>query len=189
MGIALLAFSSLSHPVKALTQWFARPARAAGLTASAARQRSLADNGAGHAAAAASRAPAEGLDAASPSANAASMTGVSAAAPACVVPMTKLPAATAAPAFHPLRVQSIRARLALPLVASQAANAASFHGDADGSPAGAAAAASRRSPVLRVLRRIQVADPTRLVLSGRMADVCAELDRLAASESASLTAA
>ncbi|KQR55405.1 hypothetical protein ASF94_02940 [Acidovorax sp. Leaf160] len=103
--------------------------------------------------------------------------------------MTKLPAATAAPAFHPLRVQSIRARLALPLVASQAANAASFHGDADGSPAGAAAAASRRSPVLRVLRRIQVADPTRLVLSGRMADVCAELDRLAASESASLTAA
>lgn len=189
MGIALLAFSSLSHPVKALTQWFARPARAAGLTASAARQRSLADNGAGHAAAAASRAPAERLDAAS--ANAASMTGVAAAAPACVVPMTKLPAATAAPAFHPLRVQSIRARLALPLVAvaSQAANAASFHGDADGSPADTASPASRRSPVLRVLRRIQVADPTRLVLSGRMADVCAELDRLAASESASLTAA
>jgi len=187
MGIALLAFSSLSHPVKALTQWFARPARAAGLTASAARQRSLADNGAGHAAAAASRAPAERLDAAS--ANAASMTGVAAAAPACVVPMTKLPAATAAPAFHPLRVQSIRARLALPLVASQAANAASFHGDADGSPADTASPASRRSPVLRVLRRIQVADPTRLVLSGRMADVCAELDRLAASESACLTAA
>lgn len=94
--------------------------------------------------------------------------------------MTRVPAAAAAalPAFHALRVQSVRASLALPSAAGQAANAASFHGDAE------LATPSRRRPVLRVLRRIQVADPTRLVLSGRMADVCAELDRLAASEAA-----
>ena len=94
--------------------------------------------------------------------------------------MTRVPAAAAAalPAFHALRVQSVRASLALPSAAGQAANAASFHGDTG------LATPNRRRPVLRVLRRIQVADPTRLVLSGRMADVCAELDRLAASEAA-----
>ncbi|MEJ6023083.1 hypothetical protein [Ramlibacter sp. PS4R-6] len=38
---------------------------------------------------------------------------------------------------------------------------------------------ARRAPTLRVVR-----DTGRIVISGRMADVCAELDRLAALESA-----
>ena len=68
--------------------------------------------------------------------------------------------------------------------AAPAANADRFH------PAGASVSADAASkarseaprPLLRVLRRVQVGDPARLVISGRMADVCAELDRLAASE-------
>jgi hypothetical protein len=44
----------------------------------------------------------------------------------------------------------------------------------------------RRSPTLRVVRNIEAGIPVgssgRMVISGRMADVCAELDRLAAIE-------
>jgi len=184
MGIALLAFSSLSHPVKALTQWFARPGRSAGPSASMARRHPPAGSGTDAQALVAPGGPEAGGVVPPASANAASMAGAGAphttATPACVVPMTRVPAATVAagPAFHALRVQSVRTSLALPSAADRAANAASFHGDAE------LAAPGRRRPVLRVLRRIQVADPTRLVLSGRMADVCAELDRLAASEAA-----
>lgn len=55
-------------------------------------------------------------------------------------------------------------------------------------PAAAAAplhAAPRPAPVVRPLRVIRVVDGRagdRLVISGRLADVCAELDRLAAQE-------
>ena len=53
---------------------------------------------------------------------------------------------------------------------------------AGGSPCGSfsAAAGQRPARVVRVLRGA----PGRLVISGRMADVCAELDRLSAAESA-----
>ena len=46
-------------------------------------------------------------------------------------------------------------------------------------------------PALRVVRvcEPQTGDAGRLVISGRMADVCAELDRLAAREAAQATAA
>ncbi|AMM26201.1 hypothetical protein [Variovorax sp. PAMC 28711] len=54
-----------------------------------------------------------------------------------------------------------------------------------------AAAASAVSPAIRPLRVVRVVDPQRagrasgrVVISGRMADVCAELDRLAALEAA-----
>jgi hypothetical protein len=46
---------------------------------------------------------------------------------------------------------------------------------------GAAAPASK---ALRVVRKTSVSDAGRLVIAGRMADVCAELDRMAASEAA-----
>lgn len=48
-------------------------------------------------------------------------------------------------------------------------------------------ATARRSPPLRVVRGIEIGMPRgssgRMVISGRLADVCAELDRLAALES------
>ena len=43
---------------------------------------------------------------------------------------------------------------------------------------------SQRSSGIKVFRRASVAEAGRLVIAGRMADVCAELDRMAASESA-----
>lgn len=47
--------------------------------------------------------------------------------------------------------------------------------------------APRRAPALRVVRNIEAGIPVgssgRMVISGRMADVCAELDRLATLES------
>ena len=50
-------------------------------------------------------------------------------------------------------------------------------------------AVARPTPALRVLRVLEPHQPRtaagRMVISGRMADVCAELDRLAAVESAS----
>ncbi len=49
-------------------------------------------------------------------------------------------------------------------------------------------ARARPAPALRVLRVLEPHQPRaaagRMVISGRMADVCAELDRLAAAESA-----
>jgi hypothetical protein len=52
----------------------------------------------------------------------------------------------------------------------------------------AATPAVRPAPALRVLRVLEPHQPRaaagRMVISGRMADVCAELDRLAAAESA-----
>ena len=51
------------------------------------------------------------------------------------------------------------------------------------------AAAQRPAPALRVVRVLEPATPRavagRMVISGRLADVCAELDRLAAQEAAS----
>lgn len=48
--------------------------------------------------------------------------------------------------------------------------------------------AARPAPALRVLRVLEPHQPRaaagRMVISGRMADVCAELDRLAAAETA-----
>lgn len=48
--------------------------------------------------------------------------------------------------------------------------------------------AARPAPALRVLRVLEPHQPRtaagRMVISGRMADVCAELDRLAAAEAA-----
>ncbi|MEW6464301.1 MAG: hypothetical protein AB1434_00225 [Pseudomonadota bacterium] len=50
----------------------------------------------------------------------------------------------------------------------------------------AAVAVPRRTPPLRVVRGIEIGMPRgssgRMVISGRLADVCAELDRLAALE-------
>jgi hypothetical protein len=54
--------------------------------------------------------------------------------------------------------------------------------------ASSASALARPAPALRVLRVLEPHQPRaaagRMVISGRMADVCAELDRLAAAESA-----
>jgi hypothetical protein len=59
-------------------------------------------------------------------------------------------------------------------------------------PAQACGAATVRKPVLRPLRVVRVIDGPqgnrgtgRMVISGRMADVCAELDRLVACEGSS----
>ncbi|KQP35218.1 hypothetical protein ASF44_17790 [Pseudorhodoferax sp. Leaf274] len=56
------------------------------------------------------------------------------------------------------------------------------------SPSHVAPASVRPAPALRVLRVFEPHQPRaaagRMVISGRMADVCAELDRLAAAESA-----
>ncbi|MET0310581.1 MAG: hypothetical protein ABW051_00880 [Burkholderiaceae bacterium] len=56
-----------------------------------------------------------------------------------------------------------------------------------------AASVARPSPVARPLRVLRVVEPGsaqagagRMVISGRMADVCAELDRLAAAEARTL---
>lgn len=59
------------------------------------------------------------------------------------------------------------------------------HGTADQRPVAAHASAQRPLRVVRVMEAGQApAQVGRMVISGRMADVCAELDRLAACEAA-----
>lgn len=62
-----------------------------------------------------------------------------------------------------------------------------------GAPRAAASDNANRGPVRRPLRVVRAAEPLRapasagrMVISGRMADVCAELDRLAALEAAAV---
>ncbi|WP_311220579.1 MULTISPECIES: hypothetical protein [unclassified Acidovorax] len=68
----------------------------------------------------------------------------------------------------------------MPAAPAKAANADRFHAGTGSYQHGSALKKDR--PMLRVMRRVHATDPARLVISGRMADVCAELDRLAASE-------
>lgn len=214
MGIALIALTSLSQPVKALTQFLGGPARHKSLpppqTTDAARpspaasstaapdatQPPASQNASGQFPAwtAAATAAAGTAMALATSTGALKPYGVPRPSrrrlaggikrPSAVPTASVMPAdAAPAPAPRPAAMPWMNAPAALAF-AAPAANADRFH------PAGASVSADAASkarseaprPLLRVLRRVQVGDPARLVISGRMADVCAELDRLAASE-------
>lgn len=214
MGIALIALTSLSQPVKALTQFLGGPARHKSLplpqTTDAARPTASASATAAPDATQppASQHAAGQLPAWTATATAAAGTAValatstgalkpyvvprpsrrrlaggikrpSAASTASVMPADAAPATAPRPAAMPW--MNAPAALAF---AAPAANADRFHPAAASVSADAASKARSAAPrpLLRVLRRVQVGDPARLVISGRMADVCAELDRLAASE-------
>ncbi len=216
MGIALIALTSLSQPVKALTQFLGGPARHRSLplpqTADAARPAAAAPATAAPDATQppASQHAAGQLPAWTAAATATAAAGIAVALatstgalkpyvvprpsrrrlaggikrPSAAPASSVMPAdAAPAPAPRPAAMPWMNAPAALAF-AAPAANADRFH------PAGTSVAADAASkarsaaprPLLRVLRRVQVGDPARLVISGRMADVCAELDRLAASE-------
>ncbi len=215
MGIALIALTSLSQPVKALTQFLGGPARHKSLLPPQA-----ADAEKSSAPASTAAAPGDPQRHASPpaagqfpawtaAATAAAGTAVALAKPtgalkpfgvprpskrrlagsmraspaasatAVVTPADAAPAPAPRPAVMPWANPPAALAFAAP-----AANADRFH--AAGTPMRADAPSPARNaaprPLLRVLRRVQVGDPARLVISGRMSDVCAELDRLAASE-------
>ncbi|GAB2749154.1 hypothetical protein GCM10027019_30090 [Melaminivora jejuensis] len=68
---------------------------------------------------------------------------------------------------------------AMPTAALLAGAASAAPATPDCRPAAGEGRAQRRRPPLRVIRRDTAGDACRLVISGRMADVCAELDRLA----------
>ncbi len=214
MGIALIALTSLSQPVKALTQFLGGPARHKSLPALQAADASRpATSASATAAPEATQQPASQHAAgpfpawtAAPTAAAGTAVALATSTDALkphggprpsrgrlaggikrpsAVPATSVMPANAAPAHAPrpaatpwMNVPASRPR------AAAAANADRFH-PAGGSAAADAASEARSAtprPLLRVLRRVQVGEPARLVISGRMADVCAELDRLVASE-------
>ena len=178
MGIALLAFSSLSQPVKALTQFFARPSRGASPSDA------LPSNHVRPAAGIGSQQPA------APSGQPVAAANAPLATPAPVVfssgfaaPAGKAPVIAPARCLSTVRLQQVPSTSwvnALPAAPAQAANADRFHAGTGDYQHGSALKKER--PTLRVMRRIHATDPAKLVISGRMADVCAELDRLAASE-------
>ncbi len=204
MGIALIAFSSLSQPVKALTQFLASPGRAKSAPPSAP---------------ATSFAPAyltaPPLAASQPPAVRPGGQAFAAGVEHCPAPQQgEANSASSALAFRRSGKARRSTRMAMPIIPSRisrqegpsgqrtaaipscapaypkhAANADRFHAEeAQGGlhcpPASTdpRQPASLGRPLLRVLRRVHRDDPARLVISGRMADVCAELDRLVASE-------
>ncbi len=207
MGIALIAFSSLSQPVKALTQFLASPGRAKSAAPSP------------HSVPATSFAPAylpvPPLAASQPPAVRPGGQAFAAGVEHCPAPQQgEASSASSALAFRRSGKARRSTRMAMPIMPSRisrqegpsgqrtaaipscapaypkhAANADRFHAEeAQGGlhcpPASTdpRQPASLGRPLLRVLRRVHRDDPARLVISGRMADVCAELDRLVASE-------
>jgi len=215
MGIALIALTSLSQPVKALTQFLGGPVRhksqplpqAVGATQSClpASATAAPDDKRGHAspyAAGQRRTVPEAATAAAgtamalptstgalkpfgvPRTSRRRLAGGIRASSAISATTVKPSDAAPPPSPRPAVMPWMNAPAALTF-AAPAANADCFHPAgtpvrAEASDRPARPAAPR--PLLRVLRRVQVGDPARLVISGRMADVCAELDRLVASE-------
>lgn len=208
MGIALIALTSLSQPVKALTQFLGGPARHKSLpqpqTTDAARPAASATAAPDLTQPPASQHAAGQFPAWTAAATAAAGTAMALATstgalkpygvprpsrrrlaggikrPSAVPTASVMPAdASPAPAPRPAAMPWMNAPAALAF-AAPAANADRFASVSADAASKARSEAPR--PLLRVLRRVQVGDPARLVISGRMADVCAELDRLAASE-------
>lgn len=192
MGIALLAFSSLSYPVRALTQFLARPGRTArAVFDGAAPNDGRATRSSGSLAtdvpmeSALSPCPALASGSAprqtQPTVLSSASTSV-VSHTACVLPSIALPTTAGAAPFTPMVLPGARAVSTSSVHLATAANADWFHGTANAQRQ--RRSATQKGPMLRVLRRLQASDPAKLVISGRMADVCAELDRLAASEPA-----
>lgn len=168
MGIAMRAFSTLPAPLRALTRWFQQAVHLEpGMPESSAPAGPSADPLRGNAFPSRHYGTAE--KAATP------LHHPSAPSPHRPLrgnwPFKVRPPAPAPTA--PIRPSTAAARSFVPASTSLGSRDAFF---------AALATDGHRGRSARVLRRVYDAGTGRLVIAGRMADVCAELDRMAASE-------